>query len=150
MRQIYSKMKSRRALSLIETICLCCFAAAACALLAAGLLNYSKSLKTGNDQLMAETARRVANLNSIGGCIVQGCGGGSGCPHTQNGVQTGYFDHDTNTVRGERPRGYNEYHTMEIDGRTFEGKAGTMVIQIQFDGTNYVLSWVKGGQNAGK
>lgn len=150
MRQLYHKIKSTHALSLIETLCLTCLAAVALSLLTAGLLTYSKSVKTGNDQLIAETAQRVANLNSIGGCIVQGCHGGGDCPHTKDGVQTGYFDHDTNTVTGELPRGYNEYRTMEIGGRTFEGKAGTMVIRIQYDGTNYTLSWVKGGQNAGK
>ena len=125
------KLNSPHALSLIETICLLCFTATALA-------------------LMVETALRVASLNSIDGCIVKGCDGGSACPHTQNGVQTGYFDHDTNTITGEIPRGYNEYHTMEIDGRTFEGKAGTMVIRIEYDGTDYTLSWVREGYNAGR
>ncbi|MCB6343925.1 hypothetical protein [Enterocloster lavalensis] len=144
------KLNSPHALSLIETICLLCFTAAALALLATAITSYTRSVKIGNDRLMVETAQRVASLNSIDGCIVKGCDGGSACPHTQNGVQTGYFDHDTNTITGEIPRGYNEYHTMEIDGRTFEGKAGTMVIRIEYDGTDYTLSWVREGYNAGR
>ena len=39
---------------------------------------------------------------------------------------------------------------METGGRTFEGKAGTMVIRIEYDGTAYTLSWVREGNNAGK
>lgn len=144
------KLNSPHALSLIETICLLCFTATALALFATAFATYTRSVKIGNDRLMAETAQRVASLNSIDGCIVKGCDGGSACPHTQNGVQTGYFDHDTNTITGEIPRGYNEYHTMETDGRTFEGKAGTMVIRIEYDGTAYTLSWVREGNNAGK
>lgn len=150
MRTISQKIRSTHALSLIETVCLFCFAAIALAFLNAALVGYTRSVKIGNDRLMAETAQRVASLNSIDGCIVKGCDGGSACPHTQNGVQTGYFDHDTNTITGEIPRGYNEYHTMEIDGRTFEGKAGTMVIRIEYDGTDYTLSWVREGYNAGR
>ena len=144
------KLNSPHALSLIETICFLCFTATALALFATAFATYTRSVKIGNDRLMAETSQRVASLNSIDGCIVKGCDGGSACPHTQNGVQTGYFDHDTNTITGEIPRGYNEYHTMETGGRTFEGKAGTMVIRIEYDGTAYTLSWVREGNNAGK
>lgn len=150
MQTITNKLKTTRALSLIETICFFCFAAAALALLATVLAGYSKSIKIGNDRLMAETAQRVASLNSIDGCIVKGCDGGVTCPHTKNGVQTGYFDHDTNTITGESPKGYNEYHTMDIVNSTFKGKARTMVIRIEYDGTAYTLSWVREGNNAGK
>lgn len=144
------KLNSPHALSLIETICLLCFTATALALFATAFATYTRSVKIGNDRLMAETAQRVASLNSIDGCIVKGCDGGSACPTPKTACRQAILTTTPTPSPGRFPGVTTNITPWRPAGRTFEGKAGTMVIRIEYDGTAYTLSWVREGNNAGK
>lgn len=84
-------------------------------------------------------------LNMAGSdCIVKDCNGKESCTHIKDGLSTGYFDHRSNSIVGELPKGYNESTVMTIREKQYEGKKGAMVIKVQYDGSQITLSWVKG------
>jgi hypothetical protein len=110
-----------------------------------GILYYRDTKHRGEDIHLQHTARRAAELDAVqSGCVVNGCPGGEGCRHTGGGLDMGYFDHLTNTIIDDLPIGYNSYHTMKVDGETYEGKPGTMVIRVRYDGEKVMLDWVEG------
>lgn len=58
--------------------------------------------------------------------------------------RTAYFDAVVTKLTEDKPAGYNEYHTMTIDGRTYEGERNTMVIKATLKDGVLRLDWVKG------
>ncbi|MBQ9328007.1 MAG: hypothetical protein IJ225_05680 [Solobacterium sp.] len=102
----------------------------------------------GNDSLAVNTADSVARINSNNGlnCVVDGCGSSGHCPHWSSIGYIGYFDNVANKIVGEKPKGYNEYSTMEIDRNQFHGDPGTMVIKVIAKEGEMVLSWELGRQ----
>ena len=102
----------------------------------------------GNDSLAANTADSVARINSNNGlnCVVDGCGSSGHCPHWSSLGYIGYFDNIGNKIVGEKPKGYNEYSTMEIGRNQFHGDPGTMVIKVIAKEGEIVVSWELGKQ----
>ena len=102
----------------------------------------------GNDSLAANTADSVARINSNNGlnCVVDGCGSTGHCPHWTSTGYIGYFDNVSNKIVGEKPKGYNEYSTMEIGKQQYHGDPGTMVIKVLAKEGQIVLSWELGRQ----
>ena len=52
----------------------------------------------------------------------------------------------SNKIVGEKPKGYNEYSTMEIGKQQFHGEPGTIVIKVVAKEGQMVLSWELGRQ----
>ena len=102
----------------------------------------------GNDSLAANTADSVARVNSNNGlnCVVDGCGSSGHCPHWSSLGYIGYFDNIGNKIVGEKPKGYNEYSTMEIGRQQYHGEPGTMVIKVLAKEGEIVVSWELGKQ----
>ena len=102
----------------------------------------------GNDSLAANTAESVARVNSNNGmnCVVDGCGSTGHCPHWSSQGYIGYFDNIGNKIVGDRPKGYNEYQTMEIGRQQYHGEPGTMVIRVLAKDGEMILSWELGKQ----
>ena len=102
----------------------------------------------GNDSLAANTADSVARVNSNNGlnCVVDGCGSSGHCPHWSSLGYIGYFDNIGNKIVGEKPKGYNEYSTMEIGHQQYHGEPGTMVIKVIAKEGEIVVSWELGKQ----
>lgn len=102
----------------------------------------------GNDGLAANTAESIARINSNNGanCPVDSCGSSGHCPHWTNEGYIGYFDNIGNIIVGSRPKGYNEYSTMEVGDRKFHGEPGTMVIKVTAKEGEIVVSWELGRQ----
>lgn len=102
----------------------------------------------GNDSLAANTADSVARVNSNNGlnCVVDGCGSSGHCPHWSSLGYIGYFDNIGNKIVGEKPKGYNEYSTMEIGRQQYHGEPGTMVIKVMAKEGEIVVSWELGKQ----
>ena len=102
----------------------------------------------GNDSLAANTADSVARVNSNNGlnCVVDGCGSSGHCPHWSSLGYIGYFDNIGNKIVGEKPKGYNEYSTMEIGRQQYHGEPGTMVIKVIAKEGEIVVSWELGKQ----
>lgn len=145
MEEIQRKFMSKRAVSTLEILCLIVFLFLAVLALSLSLLHYRNTMRTGNDNHLVLTAERAAMLNMAGSdCIVKDCNGKEGCNHIKGGVSTGYLDHVSNSIVGELPEGYNEANVMTIRGKQYEGKKGTMVIKVEYDGSQITLSWVKG------
>ena len=102
----------------------------------------------GNDSLAANTADSVARVNSNNGlnCVVDGCGSSGHCPHWSSLGYIGYFDNIGNKIVGEKPKGYNEYSTMEIGRQQYHGEPGMMVIKVMAKEGEIVVSWELGKQ----
>lgn len=98
----------------------------------------------GDDALMENTADSVARINSNNGlnCPVDGSSGP--CPHWTSEGWVAYYDNGINTIVGDKPRGYNEYTTMEINGIKYHGARNTMVIKVVCREGYMQLSWEKG------
>lgn len=109
---------------------------------------YRDSLARGDDKMMVNTAESVGRVNSNNGlgCVVDGCRGGLGghCEHWNGFGYVGYFDNVGNCIVGKKPRGYNEYPVMEVDGKKYYGERGTMVIRVYGKDANVTLSWEPG------
>ena len=105
-------------------------------------------LEHGNDSLAANTADSIARINSNNGanCVVDNCGSSGHCPHWTNQGYVGYFDNIGNIIVGTRPKGYNEYSTMEIGDRQFHGDPGTMVIKVTASEGEVIVTWELGKQ----
>lgn len=104
-------------------------------------------MTSGNDGLYVNTAESTAKVNSMNGvqCPVNNCEkGGINCTHLTKDGYIGYFDSETNTIIGIKPKGYNGSTNPDVDGKTFTGAANTMVIQITCKDGNIDLKWVKG------
>lgn len=143
------KVSSRRGLSTTEVFCLGCLCAIAVVGVILGLGWYRRQVRIGDDNRMVTTALKDAKSETLDkSCVVKGCNGGGDCTHKSGGVDTGYFDPVTNAIIGEKPVGYNEHHTMNIDDQSYEAPEGTMVIRVEYDGTDYTLTWVEGDRTA--
>ncbi len=112
-----------------------------------GLGWYYKSGAVENDQMLVNTAESAARIDSSNGfdCPVRSCKKGVYCTH-HYGVDgyIGYFDHETNSIVGTKPAGYNESSKMKADGKIYKGEPGTMVIQVVCHEGQIDISWVKG------
>lgn len=128
------KLTSTRGLSRIELICIIVIIAVL--LIAAGLWwhNYQVSTMISRDNL---TLRRALSYVETEWLVTEG---------ENNGAEdrTAYFDVVLTKLTEDKPAGYNEYHTMTIDGRTYEGERNTMVIKATLKDGVLRLDWVKG------
>ena len=106
---------------------------------------YQVRLAHGNDSLRVNTALSVARINSSNGddCPVDGNADKS-CAHWNGSGYVGYFDGVANKIVGDKPAGYNQSSSMDIDGQTYTGNPGTMVIQVETGNGEIHLSWVLG------
>lgn len=106
-------------------------------------------MSSGNDSLYANTAESVAKTNSLNGiqCPVNNCEkGGVNCTHLTSQGYVGYFDGETNTIVGLKPKGYNSNDNPSIDGKEYVGKTGTMVLRVTCNEGEITLDWVKGAE----
>lgn len=104
----------------------------------------------GNDALYANTALSIAKVNSLNGiqCPVNECEkGNQNCSHYSSEGYIGYFDSETNTIIGYKPKGYNSSDNPKIDNKEFVGKRGTMVIRITCKDGKIILDWVLGNND---
>lgn len=94
---------------------------------------------------MQHSAERVAliNINQTG-CVVDKCPGDESCRHKGGGMDTGYYDHLTNTIIDDLPVGYNAYRIMRVGNAEYEGEPGTMIIRVRYNGTDVILDWIEG------
>ncbi|MDX8419588.1 hypothetical protein MOZ60_05730 [Stecheria sp. CLA-KB-P133] len=106
---------------------------------------YQQRLAHGNDSLRVNTALSVARINSSNGadCPVDGSSS-QNCVHWNGTEYIGYYDGVANKIVGDKPDGYNQSSEMDIDGKTYTGKPGTMVIQVETGNGEVHLSWVLG------
>ncbi|MDD3278078.1 MAG: hypothetical protein PHG16_04240 [Lachnospiraceae bacterium] len=132
--------------STTEVVCITFLVVVAALCLIGAFLWYRDSMHKTSDQTIANTAESVAYSNMAGGCIVNDCGGSSGCEHQTAEGNVGYFDHPTNKIYGEKKAGYNEYKVMTIGDRKFYGDPGTMVLKVVAKDGAVTLSWVKGAE----
>ena len=127
-------VSSTRGLSRIELICIIVIIAVL--LIAAGLWwhNYQVSTMISRDNL---TLRRALSYVETEWLVTEG---------ENNGAEdrTAYFDAVVTKLTVDKPIGYNEYHTMTIDDRTYEGERNTMVIKATLKDGVLRLDWVKG------
>lgn len=105
----------------------------------------------GNDDLRLNTADSVARINSNNGlnCVVHTCMDGSTgkkCVHYDVALKgyVGYFDAETNTIVGFKPKGYNENKKVCVKKHCIVAEPNTMVIQVVAKDNDIKLSWVKG------
>ncbi|MCI7618417.1 MAG: hypothetical protein MST07_03190 [Firmicutes bacterium] len=129
-----TKLSSTRGLSRIELICIIVIIAVL--LIAAGLWwhNYRVSTMISRDNL---TLRRALSYVETEWLVTDGASNVAE-------DRTAYFDAVLTKLTEDKPAGYNEYHTMTIDGRTYEGERNTMVIKATLKDGNLRLDWVKG------
>lgn len=127
-------VSSTRGLSRIELICIIVIIAVL--LIAAGLWwhNYQVSTMISRDNL---TLRRALSYVETEGLLTDGASN-----VTED--RTAYFDAVLTKLTEDKPSGYNEYHTMTIEGRTYEGERNTMVIKATLKDGVLRLDWVKG------
>lgn len=107
-------------------------------------------MSLGNDGLYANTALSVAKVNSLNGveCPVNECEKGNEiCSHYTSQGYIGYFDGETNTIVGIKPKGYNSSSDLEIDGQSYTGEVATMVIRVTCNNGDIKLDWVKGNDD---
>ena len=127
-------LTSTRGLSRIELICIIVIIAVL--LIAAGLWwhNYQVSTMISRDNL---TLRRALSYVETEWHV-------TGDENKEAEDRTAYFDAVVTKLTEDKPAGYNEYHTMTIDGRTYEGERNTMVIKATLKDGVLRLDWVKG------
>lgn len=110
-----------------------------------GWLDLHMSL--GNDALYVNTAESVAKVNSLDGvdCPVNECEKGTqNCTHYTSVGYVGYFDSESNTIVGTKPKGYNSNANPKVDGTEYTGSVGTMVIRVTCKDGVITLDWVRG------
>ena len=127
-------VSSTRGLSRIELICIIVIIAVL--LIAAGLWwhNYQVSTMISRDNL---TLRRALSYVETEWFLTEDAS-------NVTGDRTAYFDAVLTKLTEDKPAGYNEYHIMTIDGRTYEGERNTMVIKATLKDGVLRLDWVKG------
>lgn len=140
-----NKLKSNQGLSRIELICITGIIFISL-FFACSVLNwYHVSQLKAEDKIMANTAKRVAEMNTVGNpCPVHNCDGETRCTHKTEEGYVGYFDRPTNAIYGERKKGYNQYREIKLSGKTYTGEAGTLVIKVVCTDGEIRLSWEKG------
>lgn len=109
-----------------------------------------KHVSAGNDGLYANTALSVAKVNSLNGiqCPVNECEKANEiCTHYTSQGYIGYFDGESNTIVGYKPKGYNSSSELEIDGQEYTGAVGTMVIRVTCNEGDIKLDWVTGNDD---
>lgn len=101
----------------------------------------------GDDGLRANTAESVAMIDSDAGmrCPVRDCPSPNGnCVHKAGEYYIGYFDDIQNTIVGSKPYGYNDSSHPKINGETYYGYPGTMVIRVMTGHGTIKLNWEAG------
>lgn len=138
------KIKNKSGVSTIEFFCITFIVVVAVILIALGFRWYHIKMCMGNDQMLVNTAESAARINAVGSeCPVRGCDGGE-CIHKTEEGYVGYFYRPSNSVRGKKGVGYNEYKIMKIGDEEYYGEPGTMIIQIVNHDGELTLSWVEG------
>ena len=140
-----NKLRSSKGLSRIEIICIVGISVILLFFTYSVVNWYHVSQLRAEDKIMANTAKRVAEMNTVGSpCPVDNCDGGEMCTHKAEEGYVGYFDHPTNAIYGERKKGYNQYREITLSGKTYTGEVGTLVIKVVCRDGDIRLSWVKG------
>jgi hypothetical protein len=140
-------MNNKGRVSLIELVAIIIIAIEVLFLIGSGLGWIDFHVSSGNDSGYLNTCESEAKINSLNGtqCPVNDCPNSSGdCEHYINGSYIGYFDSVTNTIVGEKPKGYNSSKNPEVDGKTYAGKAGTMVIEVIVKDGSITYEWTGG------
>lgn len=140
-----NKLKSSKGLSRIELICIVGISVILLFFTYSVFNWYHVSQLEAEDKIIANTAQRVAEVNTVGNpCPVYNCEGGESCVHKTEEGYVGYFDYVSNTIYGERKKGYNQYREIKLSGKTYTGEAGSLVIKVVCTDGDIRLSWVKG------
>lgn len=139
-------MKNNRgSISLLEMIVIPLLVLEGLYLLYAGYGWYHRRVARGDDALKLNTCESVAKVNSLNGvqCPVNGCSG-QDCVHHIDGGYIGYYDNVSNTIIADKPEGYNESTVLKIGDQTYNGKPGTLVIEVKVVNGTLQYRWVKG------
>lgn len=107
-------------------------------------------MSSGNDGLYANTALSVAKVNSLNGiqCPVNECEKGNEiCTHYTSQGYIGYFDGESNTIVGIKPKGYNSNANPTLNGKEYIGDVGTLVLRITCNEGDISLDWVPGNDD---
>ncbi len=110
-------------------------------------LNWSNDkVGSGNDSLILNTCQSVTKINSLDGydCPVNDCGKGLLCTHKVGDYYIGYYDNISNTIVGNKVKGYNSEINPVIDGKSFMGNKNTMIIKVTCYNGNITYEWVLG------
>ncbi len=143
------RLNRKGRISVLELIIILVICVEGIYLLGNGLGWYASHISTGNDALYVNTAESVAKVNSLDGtqCPVQDCGDTSHtCTHYTGMGYVGYFDSESNTIVGYKPKGYNSEQNPKVDGKSYTGEINTMVLRITTSSGSISLDWVGGKQ----
>lgn len=140
-----TKRLNQKGFSTVEVLCISFLTIVAVLFIIWGFFWYRDNTHKTEDKVITNTAESVANADLVSGsCVVRGCGGGDNCTHKTQEGYVGYFDHPSNSIKGEPGKGYNQYKEMTIGDKTYYGAPNTMVIKIVANDGILTLSWVKG------
>lgn len=105
----------------------------------------SDKVNIGNDALTLNTCESVAKVNSLDGydCPVNDCTKGDLCTHKVGNYYVGYYDNVSNTIVGNKVSGYNSDSNPTIDGKSFTGNSGTMIIKVTCGNGTISYEWVR-------
>ncbi len=104
----------------------------------------NNKVSSGNDALTLNTCESVAKVNSLDGydCPVNDCAKGEMCTHKVGNYYVGYYDNVSNTIVGNKVSGYNSGSNPTIDGKSFIGNPGTMIIKVTCGNGTITYEWV--------
>ena len=140
-----NKLRSSKGFSRIELICIVGISAVLLFFAYSALNWYHVSQLEAEDKIIANTALHTAEMNTVGSlCPVNSCDGQTSCTHKTEEGYVGYFDYVSNTIYGERKKGYNQYREIKLSGKTYTGEAGSLVIKVVCTDGDIRLFWVKG------
>ncbi len=139
------RLRNEKGFSRVEVICIIGISLMVLFVVIKGFRWHSANMAQAEDDMLTSTAQHMAEVNSTGtGCPIDDCMGGTSCTHLTEEGYVGYFDHPNNKIVADPVSGYNVYKTMTIDGVTYKGKPGTMVIKVVVKDDEITLSWVEG------
>ncbi len=141
------KLNQKGSISVLELVIILVIIVEVGFLITNGLGWYGDHIASGNDGLYVNTAESVAKVNSLDGmqCPVNNCGNTAGeCSHYTGMGYVGYFDSVSNTIVGSKPKGYNSEQNPKVNGKSYTGEIGTMVLRVTANEGSIALDWVGG------
>ncbi len=140
-------MNNKGRVSLIELIAIIIIVLEVLFFVASGMGWLNFHVSSGSDSGYLNTCESVTKINSLNGtqCPVNDCSNSSGeCEHYFNGSYIGYFDSVSNTIVGSKTKGYNLSKDPEIDGKSYQGDVGKMIIKVIVKDGSISYEWTGG------
>ncbi len=142
-------MNNKGRMSLIEIIALLCIGVEVVFLVGSAYGWLDIHMSSGNDGGYVNTCESVAKVNSLNGvnCPVNNCGNSDGsCVHHTSQGYIGYFDSVSNTIVASKPKGYNSSANPSVNGKSYVGEVGKMVLEVRVNNGNIDIWWTGGSE----